>query len=68
VNEPALDRQGRKTYLLLTFYTPTVGQHWDRWPTAPGARVWVAPPLSAAVPKGYAPIGTYEGWQLVERR
>jgi 4-amino-4-deoxy-L-arabinose transferase-like glycosyltransferase len=70
VNEPALDRQGRKTYLLLNFYTPMVGQQWGQWPTGVQPdRVWIAPTLSAAVPQGYAPIGIpYEGWQLVERR
>jgi 4-amino-4-deoxy-L-arabinose transferase-like glycosyltransferase len=78
VQEPALDRQGRKTYLLLNFYTPIVGQQLDRWPTTGkgadglrptlGQRLWVAPPLTANIPAGYEPIGTYEGWQLLQRR
>lgn len=65
VNAPKLSRNGRKTQLLLHFYTPTIGQLSDdpnRLPTTDYA--WIDPNLAKMVGSKYRVIDTFDGWIL----
>jgi 4-amino-4-deoxy-L-arabinose transferase-like glycosyltransferase len=65
VNAPKLSRNGRKTQLLLHFYTPTIGQLSDnpnRLPTTDYA--WIDPNLAKIVGSKYRVIDTFDGWIL----
>jgi 4-amino-4-deoxy-L-arabinose transferase-like glycosyltransferase len=66
VQEERLKQGDRKTYLLLTFYTPQVGQLLPQ--TAflpPSAYAWVDPNLQVKPSSRYQVIGTVKQWQLV---
>lgn len=72
VQEDLLDQQGRKTYLLLNFYTPRLGTELSQLSSLQsGEYAWIAPglPLAQAYfpgspDQGYQVIGTIRGWQL----
>jgi 4-amino-4-deoxy-L-arabinose transferase-like glycosyltransferase len=65
VDAPKLSRNGRKTQLLLHFYTPTIGELSDdpnRLPTTDYA--WIDPNLTKIVGSEYRVIDTFDGWIL----
>lgn len=73
----ALNRGGRKTYLLLSFYTPNIGIYSYREPenSTPdrvlqrrGLPAWVDPNLAKQIPSGFQTIATFEGWQLIRKK
>lgn len=64
VNEDALSRGDRKTYLLLNFYTPYIGAFSTQ---RQGAYAWIDPNLAKLSNSDDQIIATFEGWQLVLR-
>jgi 4-amino-4-deoxy-L-arabinose transferase-like glycosyltransferase len=73
----ALDRGGRKTYLLLSFYTPNIGIYSYREPenSTPDRLLqrralpaWVDPNLAKQIPSDFQTIATFEGWQLIRKK
>ncbi|MBD2329299.1 glycosyltransferase family 39 protein [Alkalinema sp. FACHB-956] len=65
-NEEPLSRRDRKRYLLLSVYTPQVGQHSPEIAAlGPTAFAWLDP--NQPLPNGTQVLATYEGWKLVQR-
>jgi 4-amino-4-deoxy-L-arabinose transferase-like glycosyltransferase len=71
-----LDRDGRKTYLLLNFYTPNPGKTFTQ-PSAlqnseyawidPNLAAKKSPQLKAVRAASQIPQGSFQGWQLVKK-
>ncbi len=69
VQEDRLRQSDRKTYLLLTFYTPQAGQLRDQATALPPATyAWVDPNLRVQSSPRYQVIGMVKGWQLIRVR
>ncbi len=65
--EAQLDRQGRKTYLLIYFYTPHWGKEWATLPDLPApGYAWAAPNLISPPGANLKVQGTIRGWNLVQ--
>ncbi|NJR16197.1 MAG: glycosyltransferase family 39 protein [Calothrix sp. CSU_2_0] len=64
-----LNRDGRKTLLLLHFYTPKIGKTLTQ-PDAlqPADYSWLDPNLAVKNSQGYRVIRSIAGWQLAQRR
>ena len=66
VQEDRLGQGDRKTYLLLTFYTPQVGQLLNQTAVlAPATYAWVDPNLQVQSSQRYQIVGTIKQWQLI---
>jgi 4-amino-4-deoxy-L-arabinose transferase-like glycosyltransferase len=66
VQEEQLGQGDRKTYLLLTFYTPQVGQLISQVAALPPASyAWVDPNLAVKPSQRYQVMGTVKQWQLI---
>jgi hypothetical protein len=66
VQEERLRQGDRKTYLLLTFYTPQVAQVLHQTAALPAATyAWVDPNLRVNPSPRYQVIGTIKQWQLI---
>ncbi|MEB3294362.1 MAG: glycosyltransferase family 39 protein [Synechococcales bacterium] len=64
VDEAQLSREDRKRYLLLTFYTHNLGQHWDQpQQLLPESYVWVAPLFP--MPPNSTVVNTHVNWNLI---
>jgi 4-amino-4-deoxy-L-arabinose transferase-like glycosyltransferase len=64
VDETQLSREDRKRYLLLTFYTRNLGQHWDHFQQVqPDRYVWFDPLLPA--PQNSQVLASHAGWKLI---
>jgi 4-amino-4-deoxy-L-arabinose transferase-like glycosyltransferase len=69
VQKDQLSKGDRKTYLLLTFYTPHPSEIVDRAAAlAPATYAWVDPNLGINLDRGYRVIGMTKQWQLVQRK
>ncbi len=67
VNEDQLGRDDRKTYLLLNFYTPQLGQTLTQLAALqPGEFAWLDS-SHAIQPTQAAVIGSFQTWQLVKK-
>lgn len=68
VDEKKLSRDGRKTQLLLHFYTPKIGQLVDNLKTLPNTDyAWIAPNFAKEITAQYRVIDSFEGWILGKR-
>ncbi|KAM3100525.1 glycosyltransferase family 39 protein [Phormidesmis sp. 146-35] len=68
VQPEKLDRDGRKTFLLLNFYTPKLGKNF----TQPDALqsdnyAWIDPNLAAQKSPQLKTVRSFQGWQLVKK-
>ena len=63
----ALTTGGDKTLLLLTFYTPHLGQRYKNISELPGSNyAWVSPEPAVRSSSNYHHLGTFQGWQLIQ--
>lgn len=63
----ALTTGGDKTLLLLTFYTPHLGQRYKNILELPAADyAWVSPEPAVRSSSDYRHLGTFQGWQLIQ--
>lgn len=68
VNDNQLSRDDRKRYLLLTFYTPRIGQTIDNPKILPNTDyAWIDPNFAKTPGLTYQPIAAFEGWTLGKR-
>lgn len=63
----ALTTGGDKTLLLLTFYTPHLGQRYKNILELPASNyAWVSPEPAVRSSSDYRHLGTFQGWQLIQ--
>lgn len=63
----ALTTGGDKALLLLTFYTPHLGQRFTKVSDLPTANyAWISPEFVVESSKRFRHLGTFRGWQLIQ--
>lgn len=63
----SLTTGGDKTLLLLTFYTPHLGQRFKKVSELPASEyAWVSPEPTVGSSSGYQHLGTFREWQLIQ--
>jgi hypothetical protein len=68
VDEKALNRDDRKTQLLLNFYTPKIGQEIENPKILPNTDyAWIDPNLAKTPGLKYEVIDVFKGWNLARR-
>lgn len=66
VVQPRLSGEEHKTWVLLSFYTPKLGQqHSQVSQLAPGSYAWVSPELGVPPASRYQLLGKIQQWQLI---
>ena len=65
----SLTTGGDQALLLLTFYTPHLGQRFNQVSELPISEyAWVSPEPAVGSSSGYRHLGTFREWQLVQAR
>lgn len=63
----ALTTGGDKTLLLLTFYTPHLGQRFNKTSELRASNyAWVSPEFGVELSNRFHRLGTFQGWQLIQ--
>ena len=69
VVQNSLHGDEHKTWVLLSFYTPQLGEKLPQVSALPRAEyAWVSPQSVVVPSSGYQPIATLQGWQLIQVR